>query len=52
MGILEILLVVMLVAWLLGVGTLGVMAGGGLIHLLLLVLVVLVIVKLSRGERL
>ena len=52
MGLLEVLIVVVLVAWLLGVGTLGAMAGGGLIHVLLVIVVVIFLLRVLRGERL
>jgi hypothetical protein len=52
MGVLEALIVILVIAWLLGVGTLGLYAGGGLIHLLLVVVVIVVLVRVLRGERL
>jgi len=52
MGLLEILIVVIVLAWLLGVGSFGVMAAGGLIHLLLVLAVIVFLVRLLRGERL
>jgi hypothetical protein len=50
MGLLETLILVCLVLWILGLGT-G-YALGGAIHVLLAVVIVLVLVKVLRGERL
>ena len=50
MDILTLLIVILLVAWLLGVGSLGVMAGGGTIHLLLVIIVVIVLVRVLQGR--
>jgi hypothetical protein len=49
MSILELLIVVLVIAWLLGLVALP--AAGNLIHLLLLVVVVLVIVRLAQGRK-
>jgi hypothetical protein len=46
---LEILIVVLLIAWL--VGWLVIPTLGGLVHLLLIVVLVLVIVRLVQGRR-
>lgn len=48
MSLLELLIVLILVAWLLGGVVFPV---GNLIHLLLIVLVILVIVQIVRGRR-
>lgn len=48
MGILELLILVVLIAWLLGGFVWPV---GSLIHLLLIVVVVLVIVRIIQGRR-
>ncbi len=50
MGLLEILILVLVIAWLLGGFVVPI--GGSAIHLLIVVVIVLVIVKLARGERL
>jgi len=50
MGLLEILIVVILLAWLLGGFVFPV--GTSAIHLLLIVVVVILAVRFSRGERL
>jgi hypothetical protein len=50
MGLLEILIVVLILSWLLGMGTLGVMAGGGLIHLLLVVIIIVVLIRVLQGR--
>ncbi len=50
MGLLEILMLVLVIAWLLGGFVVPI--GGSAIHLLIVVVIVLVIVKLARGERL
>jgi hypothetical protein len=47
MGLLELLIVLMFVLWFCGVGF---HIGGGLIHLLLVVCVVVLIVRLLRGR--
>lgn len=49
MGILELIIVILLAAWILGMGV-GYTAGG-LIHLLLVVLVIVVIVRVVQGRR-
>lgn len=48
MGLLEILIVVVLLIWLLGMGTAYTM--GGLVHILLVVAVVLVLVRLIQNR--
>jgi hypothetical protein len=50
MGILELLVVILLVAWLLGGFVFPV--GGSAIHLLLVVILVIVVIRLSRGQSL
>lgn len=50
MGILEIAIIVLLVAWLLGGFVVHV--GGALIHLLLVVVLVLVVVRVLNGRTL
>jgi hypothetical protein len=52
MGLLELLIVILIVLWLLGVGSFGVMAAGGLIHVLLVIVVVVLLMRVLRGERL
>jgi hypothetical protein len=49
MGILELLMIILVIAWLLGMVALPV--GTSAIHLLLVVVLVLLIVKLMRGQR-
>jgi hypothetical protein len=46
MGLLELLIVILIVAWLLGYSFLG----GTLIHLLLVIVFVLIIVRLLQGR--
>ena len=48
MGLLEILIVVLLVAWLMGGFVFAV--GGSAIHLLLVIVLVLVVVRLLQGQ--
>jgi hypothetical protein len=48
MGILEILIVVLLIAWLLGFAVVPV--GGSAIHLLLVVLVIVILIRVLRGQ--
>lgn len=50
MGILEWIIVLVVLAWLFGAFVVPV--GGSLIHLLLVVIAVLIVVRLARGERL
>jgi len=50
MGLLELIIVILVIAWL--TGTFVVPVGGSLIHLLLVIIVIVVIVRLLRGERL
>lgn len=47
---LELLIIILILVWLLGVGSLGVMAGGGLIHLLLIIALVVLVVRLVQGR--
>ena len=49
MGLLELLIVILVIAWLVGGFAFPV---GNAIHLLLVVVIILVIVRLARGERL
>jgi hypothetical protein len=49
MGILDILIVILLLSW---VGGYSVHVGGDLIHLLLVVAVVVLVVRLLRGQKL
>jgi hypothetical protein len=49
MGILEFLILILVAAWLLGVGVLHV--GGGLIHLLIVVAVIVLIYRLLKNKR-
>lgn len=47
MGLLELLIVILIIAWALG----GfVFSAGNLIHLLLLIVIVLIVVRLIRGQ--
>jgi hypothetical protein len=48
MGLLELLIVILLVGWLLGVFIVPV--GGSLIHLLLVVVLVLIIMRVLQGR--
>lgn len=48
MGLLDILIVVLVLSW---VGGFSVNVGGGLIHFLLAVALILLIVRLARGGR-
>lgn len=48
MGLLDILILVLLLSWF---GGFAVNVGGGLIHLLLLVALVMVILRLARGGK-
>jgi len=48
MGLLELLIVILLLSW---VGGFALHVGGDLIHLLLLVAVIVLVVKIIRGER-
>lgn len=50
MGLLEIVIIILILCWLLGVGTLGIMAGGGLIHLLLVIALVVIVIRLLQGR--
>lgn len=52
MGLLELLILVLVLAWLLGIGTMGIYAAGGLIHLLVVVAVIVLLIRILRGERL
>lgn len=48
MGVLELLIIVLIVAWLLGVFVVPV--GGSLIHLLLVIVLIVVLVKVLQGR--
>jgi hypothetical protein len=48
MGLLDILIVVLVLSWL---GGFSVHVGGGLIHLLLVIAVIMLIVRLVRGRK-
>jgi hypothetical protein len=48
MNILEVLILVLLVAWLLGAFVVPV--GGSLIHVLLVVILVIVVIRLAQGR--
>ena len=48
MGLLDIIILILLLSW---VGGFSVHVGGGLIHLLLVVAVVMLIVRLARGGK-
>lgn len=50
MGLLELIIVILVIAW--AVGAFVVPVGGSLIHLLLVIAIVILIVRLMRGERL
>jgi len=54
MSLLELLIVLILVLWFAGGGVpgYGLVAGGNLVHVLLLVVLILVIVRIVRRERL
>ena len=45
------IILILLVLWALGVGFAGPMAGGGLIHLIVVVAVIVLILQLVRGRR-
>jgi len=49
MGLLELIIVLLVLAWL--TGTFVVPIGGSLIHLLLVVVLIVIVVRLARGER-
>lgn len=49
MGLLELLIVIVLIAWLLGGFVIPI--GGPAIHLLLIIVLVLVIVRVLQGQR-
>ena len=49
MGLLDFIILILVLSW---VGGFAVHVGGGLIHLLLVVAVVMLIVRLARGGRL
>jgi hypothetical protein len=49
MGLLEIIIIVLLIAWLLGAFIVPV--GGSLIHLLLVIAIIILIVRLVQGRR-
>lgn len=46
---LELLIVILVVLWL--VGAFAVHIGGGLIHLLLVIALIILIIRLARGDR-
>ena len=48
MGLLDIVILILILSW---VGGFAVHVGGGLIHLLLLVALVMLIVRLARGGK-
>lgn len=48
MGLLDIVILILLLSW---VGGFSVHVGGGLIHLLLVVAVIMLIVRLARGGK-
>jgi len=48
MGLLDILIVVLVLSWL---GGFAVHVGGGLIHLLLVIAVIMLIVRIARGGK-
>lgn len=49
MGLLEVMIVVLLLLWVLGL--LAVPSAGGLVHILLVIVLVLVIVRLVQGRK-
>ena len=49
MGIIELLIVILVIAWLMGGFVFPV--GSSLIHLILVIVVVLILVRVLRGER-
>ena len=50
MGLLEVLILILVLAWI--TGAFIVPVGGSLIHLLLVILVIVIVVRVLRGERL
>lgn len=48
MNLLDIIIVILVLAW---IGGFAVHVGGGLIHLLLLIAVIMLVVRLARGGR-
>lgn len=48
MGLLDIIIIILVLSW---VGGFSVSAGGGLIHLLLVIAIVMVIIRLARGGK-
>lgn len=48
MGLLDVIILILVLSW---VGGFSVSAGGGLIHILLVVALVMVIVRLARGGK-
>jgi hypothetical protein len=49
MGLLELIIVILVIAWL---GGFSIGLGGGLIHLLLIIAAIILVVRLARGEKL
>ncbi len=45
------IVVILFILWALGIGFAGPMAGGGLIHLIVVVAVIVLILQLVRGRR-
>lgn len=52
MDILILIALVFVILWIAGVATVGLMAGGGLIHVLLVIAIIVIVVRLVRGEKL
>jgi hypothetical protein len=50
MGVLELIILILVIAWI--TGAFVVPVGGSLIHLLLVIIVIVIVVRLLRGERL
>ncbi len=50
MGLLELIILILVLAWL--TGAFIVPIGGSLIHLLLVVVLIVIVVRLARGDRL
>lgn len=49
MGLIEILIIILVIAWL--IGALALPSVGGLIHILLVIVIVLVIVRIIQGRK-
>jgi hypothetical protein len=49
MGLLELLIIVLIIMWLLGAWVVPV--GGSAIHLLLVIALVIIVVRIARGQR-